>query len=291
MFANRLKDERQKRNLSQRDFAKMLQISPSTVGMYEAGKRTPDYETLQRIATFFDVTIDYMIGKANDPRPITINDLLQKESQGISFSNEEQTLINKLKATLPPMKNYTVSTPGISSIPILGTIRAGLPILAQEHIEDYLEIPDYMCGDFVLEVKGDSMIGVGILDGDLAICKYSEEPQTGQIVVARKDVSTEYSEATLKFYFNGSGNPVLRAANPNYPDIDYHGERYTTAGRVVAIVRRDAPGYELYTDFLSVKDNEEWTEVIEVAAANGLAPQDLISLVNINLKMIKRLKG
>lgn len=255
MFGNRLKTLREQQELSQRDLAKLIQLSPSTVAMYELDQRSPDNDTLIKLAKIFDCTTDYLLGITDTPHVKTVI----------------------------PEKSI--------KLPILGTIRAGLPILAEEHIDDYLELPDYMCGDFVLHVQGDSMIGVGILDGDLAICKYSEEPQTGQIVVARKDVSTEYSEATLKFYFNGSGKPMLRAANPNYPDIDYHAERYTTAGRVVAIVRRDAPGYELYTDFLSVKDNEEWTEVIEVAAANGLAPQDLISLVNINLKMIKRLKG
>lgn len=256
-FAKRLKNLRNNKNQTQKELALALNIQRDALASWEIGRSTPDYDTLVMISDYFEVTVDYLLGKPDIKNTGPTN----------------QVEFNLLK------------------LPILGTIRAGLPILAEEHIDDYLELPDYMCGDFVLHVQGDSMIGVGILDGDLAICKYSEEPQTGQIVVARKDVSVEYSEATLKFYFNGNGKPVLRAANPNYPDIDYHSERYTTAGRVVAIVRRDAPGYELYTDFLSVKDNEEWTEVIEVAAANGLVPQDLISLVNINLKMIKRLKG
>jgi len=254
MFGNRLKNLREREELSQRDLAKLIQLSPSTVAMYELDQRSPDNDTLIKLANIFSCTSDYLLGISDLPHSIKI----------------PETHVQ---------------------LPILGTIRAGVPILAEENIEGYLDVPDNMNADYVLTVQGDSMIGVGILDGDLAICKELEEPRTGQIVVARKDVSVEYSEATLKFYFNGNGQPVLRAANPSYPDIDYHGEKYKTVGCLVAVMRRDAPGYEIYTDFLSVKDYEEWTEVIELAAANGLAPQDLISLVNINLKMIKRLRG
>lgn len=113
----------------------------------------------------------------------------------------------------------------------------------------------------------------------LAICKKVEESWTGQIVVARKDVSVEYSEATLKFYFNGNGQPVLRATNPNYPDIDYHGEKYKTVGCLITLVRRNAPGYELYTNFLTVKDQEEWTEVIELAGVSGIKPERMKSFI------------
>ena len=85
----------------------------------------------------------------------------------------------------------------INRLPILGTIRAGLPILADENIEGYLDVPESLQADFALKVTGDSMIGAGILEGDYAICRESEAPQTGQIIVARRDEGSTSEAITL----------------------------------------------------------------------------------------------
>lgn len=127
--------------------------------------------------------------------------------------------------------------------------------------------------DYVLIITGDSMIGVGILNGDLAICKKSEEPQTGQIIMARKDISIEYSEPILNFYSNGNGQSVLRAANPNYPYIDYYKEKYTIVAHLVSVVRKDFSDYQLYREFLTVTGHKEWAEVIERAMSTGTKPE------------------
>lgn len=177
----------------------------------------------------------------------------------------------------------------VSKLPVLGAIRAGLPILADENIEGYLEVPESIRADYVLQVTGDSMIGAGILDGDYAVCRQIEAPQSGQIIVALKDEGS-ISEATLKYYFNGSGEPKLKAANPAYADIDYR-DGYRCAGQLVAVVREDAPGYQTYKDFLAVKDNEEWTEVINIATSYGLSPQEVINILEAQWKMLQKLKG
>jgi transcriptional regulator with XRE-family HTH domain len=64
-FPERLKELRNKKGLSQRELAKLLNLSFGAIGMYEIGKREPDYETISKIATFFDVSIDYLIGKSD----------------------------------------------------------------------------------------------------------------------------------------------------------------------------------------------------------------------------------
>ncbi|HOJ48543.1 MAG TPA: helix-turn-helix transcriptional regulator [Bacillota bacterium] len=69
MFPKRLKELRGDKGLSQRELAKLLNISSSTIAMYETGQRDPDTETLQRLAEFFDCSIDYLLGKSNIREP------------------------------------------------------------------------------------------------------------------------------------------------------------------------------------------------------------------------------
>ncbi|MCE9674894.1 helix-turn-helix domain-containing protein [Paraclostridium bifermentans] len=65
MFADRLKELRCENDMNQSDLAKIIGVSPSTIGMYEQGRRTPDLEVLSKIATYFQVSIDYLLGRTN----------------------------------------------------------------------------------------------------------------------------------------------------------------------------------------------------------------------------------
>lgn len=176
-----------------------------------------------------------------------------------------------------------------SRLPILGTIRAGLPILADENIEGYMEVPENLSADYILRIQGDSMIGAGILDGDLAICREANVPQSGQIIVALRDEGS-LSEATLKFYMNGNGHPSLRAANPVFADIDYK-DGYRTAGVMVALVRKEAPGYQVYKNYLATNDSDEWTEVIDLASSAGLKVNQVKEILAGQIAIAKKLKG
>jgi repressor LexA len=177
------------------------------------------------------------------------------------------------------------------SIPILGTIRAGLPILADENIEGYLDVPDSMQADFVLRVKGDSMTGAGILDGDLVICKKADAAQSGQIVVALQDQSAGFSDATLKYYYDANGHgAVLRPANPNYSEINMS-DGYRIGGVMVALVREDAPGYQIYKNYIAVPEHEEWTEVIELANQAGLKVGQVKEILAGQVAIAKKLRG
>lgn len=69
MFSSRLKQLRESKKLSQRDLAKILKLSPSTVAMYEVNQRSPDKETLSVIADFFNVSVDYLLGRDNNVPP------------------------------------------------------------------------------------------------------------------------------------------------------------------------------------------------------------------------------
>lgn len=178
-------------------------------------------------------------------------------------------------------------------IPVLGRIRAGIPIFAEENYEGSLEIPSDIVADFALRVQGDSMIGAGILDGDYAICRRAERAGHGQVVVAVRYVVAEYAEATLKYFCTQDGRFVLRAANPEYPDIDFQEEGWRIAGVMVALLRYRAPDYALYKNYISTQEYalRDWNAVIEKAIGYGVKPLQLEALLDMYWEMAKRQRG
>ncbi len=80
-FGNRLRQLREDRGLSQLDLSKHLNIANSTLSLYEAGKREPDYDTLQRLADYFDVSTDYLLGRSEYKKPPTdLAEIIKEES-------------------------------------------------------------------------------------------------------------------------------------------------------------------------------------------------------------------
>ena len=77
MLKDRIKKLRKKKNLSQRDLAKEINLSPSTIAMYETGKRKPDADKLKQIASYFNVSIDYLLGNTDERKPV--NELIKNE--------------------------------------------------------------------------------------------------------------------------------------------------------------------------------------------------------------------
>ena len=99
-------------------------------------------------------------------------------------------------------------------VPIVGTIAAGVPILAQENIEGFEYVPTRVDVQFCLRVKGDSMIGARILEGDLVFIRQQKEVENGEIAA----VLIDGEEATLKRFYKADGKITLRSENPNCPD-------------------------------------------------------------------------
>ena len=129
-------------------------------------------------------------------------------------------------------KNRTISLPGEAEpgrIPVLGTVTAGLPILAVENIEGYLPWDgDPSC--FALRVRGLSMVGAGILDGDKVVVRPQNTAVNGDIVVALLG-----DEATVKRFHRDAGGVWLLPENPDFDPID--GREARILGKVKAVVR------------------------------------------------------
>ena len=114
-------------------------------------------------------------------------------------------------------------------LPLLGAVAAGVPTLAEEQVEDWVETP--FEGDFVLRVKGESMMNAGILDGDLVVVKQQETARNGEIVVALID-----DEATVKRFFREKGHVRLQPDNDAFEPII--SAEVQVLGKVVGVLRK-----------------------------------------------------
>src|SRR5580765_5671637 len=125
--------------------------------------------------------------------------------------------------------------PDVARLPLIGEIAAGGPMLAEEHIEEYLAMPASTKGDFLLRVKGESMIDAGILDGDLVIVQRAQDARNGEIVVALAGDDEAADEATVKTFYREKGCVRLQPENAALEPI--YAPYVEILGRVVGVFR------------------------------------------------------
>jgi repressor LexA len=137
-----------------------------------------------------------------------------------------EVLVDKAKRAIAPV-----------GLPIVGRVAAGSPILAEENIEDYVQVSPLAGGDegdFLLEVHGDSMKDAGILDGDMVVVRRQETAADGEIVVAVVDA--DEPEATVKRYFREKDHIRLQPENDDFEPI--RSADVNILGRVIGVFRR-----------------------------------------------------
>lgn len=187
MMCNKIKELRETTGMSARKFAAEMGLKYTTYYGYEKGTREPGADFIAAFASYFGVSVDYLLGIEDSRLPSNL-------------------------APLPKMKK----------IPLVGSIACGQPILAEEHITDYIDLPGHIKADYALSCKGDSMINAGINDGDIVYIRKQETVENGQIAAVL--VEDGNTEATLKrFYFSGN-TVMLNAENPEYAPLVYVGE-------------------------------------------------------------------
>lgn len=209
LFSDMLTSLRKQEGLSQKELADKTGLTRSAIGMYETGKREPDFETLEIFADFFNVNMDTLLGKADNKIPDC--KILPPETIPIDLANYHR-------------------------IPILGRISAGLPLYAEEHIEGYT-ITDLNGGAeyFALRVHGDSMNAAGINDGYLIIVRRQEEVEQGEIAV----VIVGTDDATVKRFYSSDTTVTLmpQSTNPEHKPQMYDLSKTTIhiLGKVVKV--------------------------------------------------------
>jgi SOS regulatory protein LexA len=121
-------------------------------------------------------------------------------------------------------------------VPLAGDVSAGFPSPAEEELRDVISFDEYLITNksksFLLKVDGDSMIGAGIMPGDLVLVERGREPKTGDIVIAEVDGAW-----TMKYFHKKGKEVYLEAANPKYPGIKPQSEM-RLGGVVTAVVRK-----------------------------------------------------
>ena len=206
-FRTRLKQLRNERGISQRQLAEFLKVAPSTISMYENGQREPNFEVLESLADFFNVDLNYLLGKTNKTTKIILD---SESSKGIQ-------------------------------IPVLGTVPAGIPITAVEDIIDYEEIPKSWenQGEFFgLKIKGDSMYPT-LENGDVVIVKKQSTADNGDTII----VMVNGDDATCKRYERSETGIMLIPNNNAYNPVFYTNEEIealplTIIGKVVELRRK-----------------------------------------------------
>lgn len=170
------------------------EIHWTSLQKYVSGQRNPSLRTLEVLANYSNHPITYFV--------------------------EEDIELTKKVARLEKLrqlkKDYDKLTK-IIEIPILGSVPAGEPNIQYENLEGYYPVPYVLYKDesFVLKIKGDSMIGVGIEDGDIVLVRQQPTAEIGQTVIARIG-----DEVTCKRFYIRNNRPVLEPANSKYKTIE-----------------------------------------------------------------------
>ena len=194
-FRTRLKQLRKERNINQRELSEYLKVAPSTISMYENGQREPNFEVLEVLADFFNVDMNYLLGKTDKTTKLIID-----KPQGLK-------------------------------IPVLGTVAAGIPISAVEDILDYEEVPQSWenQGEFFgLRIKGDSM-QPKMDDGDVVIVRQQSDANSGDTVIAL----VNGDDATCKKLQKTENGIMLVSTNPNYLPMFFTNEEIVTKPVVI----------------------------------------------------------
>lgn len=192
----RISYRRNQLGLTMDDVAKKIGVARSTIQRYEKGTiEKIKLPVIESIASALSVNPNWIIGNTDDPTPIT-------------------------KYQAFPHAANIIPMPQMQKIPLVGTIACGTPILADENIEDYIDLPRHIHADYALTCKGDSMVNAGIRDGDVVYIRKQDQVDNGQIAA----VLVGDDEATLKrFYFDGKMIQLV-AENPAYSPKVFYGE-------------------------------------------------------------------
>lgn len=188
-MGKRIKLLREKNGFTQSQMAHKLNINPASFSSYERDNSIPPSDKLAQIADLLFTTMDFLAGRIEDPAPY---DLLRSQLE----------------------HPINISESGLYKIPLVGQICAGNGLIAESNIEDYVVYP--VLGkrqpDFALKVKGDSMIGAGIEDGDIVFIRKANWAEfNGQIVAA----VINGEEGMLKRMKWDAGSPSIKLVPEN----------------------------------------------------------------------------
>lgn len=179
-IGRRIAELRKERGINQEELAEMSMLHRVTIAKYESGQVEPGATAIGRIADALGVSADELLCR-----------------------------VDKLPPFIGMVRN---------AVPIIGEIACGTPIIAEQNIEGYAELPDGVSADFALRCNGDSM-NPTLMPGDLVLIRQQPEVQPGQIAAVGIG-----NDATLKRFYKSEDGIMLVADNPAYTPQLYKGE-------------------------------------------------------------------
>jgi repressor LexA len=196
----------------------------------------------------FDFLSEYVRGHGYPPTVREIGEavgLASPSTVHAHLANIERAGLIKRDPTKPRALELVGRDQGSSrdskllSLPLVGEIAAGGPLLAEQNVEDYLEVPELLAAggaDFLLRVKGESMIQAGILDGDYVVVRKQEDARNGDVVVALAGDDEAADEATVKRFFREDGRVRLQPENDALEPI--YAAHVQILGKVIGVFRQ-----------------------------------------------------
>ncbi|MEG1782267.1 MAG: S24 family peptidase [Oscillospiraceae bacterium] len=207
-FGERLRSFRREKKLTQKGLAELIGAKHNSVSNWENDQNKPDYDTISRLCGVLGVTIDMMMWGVKKTEAMSIEEILALP--GVS--------------PLPNMK----------SVPRLGSIACGVPILASENIEGYDFVDSGLQCDFTLVCRGNSM-ETRLFEGDVVFIRSQSDVDNGQIAAVLIG-----EEATLKRVHRSGDSLILTAENPAFPPMIFTGqqlEEIRIIGKAIGFVR------------------------------------------------------
>jgi repressor LexA len=153
------------------------------------------------------------------------------------YLRRDPTKPRAIEVRYDPSSGATAERRPVRHVPLVGDVAAGTDVLAQENVEELVPVPSDLTGDgelFMLRVRGDSMIELGILDGDLVVVRQQTEAREGDVVCA----GIPGEEATIKTFTRQGSRVVLVPANERLAPIELDAADVAVFGKVVTVMRR-----------------------------------------------------
>ncbi len=192
-FQDRLNEALIMRNITAAELSRISGVNEGAISQYKKGKYKASQHNIEKIARHLNVSIPWLMG---------VSDVFGTYGAVLSPLSQIDNIL--------PIKKRT--------FPLLGEIAAGVPIEAQQHIEAYVLADEDIHADYALRVKGDSMIGAGIEDGDIVFIRQQNDVENGEMAAVYID-----GEATLKRVYKYPNYVTLQAENPKYAPMLFNG--------------------------------------------------------------------
>lgn len=180
---------RNENGLTQSEFGEIAGATDKAVSTWERGIKEPRMKSVRRICAYFGIDLN-------------------------AFTDIESEVYKS-----SPIPDNVLPLPNMKTVPLVGTIACGEPILAVENVEGNVSVPENVHADFALRCKGDSMTGARINDGDLVFIRQQPTVDDGQIAAVQIG-----DDATLKRVYHSGKALILQAENPAYKPIIVDGD-------------------------------------------------------------------